>query len=113
MYKIVWGYSWNYWVSNIGILWYICVDTKACIKYSTGVVNAPTDDEDCFVASQGEQKFVETVFKLWPRPHSECEDVSNNTNEAKDGDENSTRVVLVSLYNCHCQVCNILPTIPE
>ena len=84
-----------------------CIDNTA----STGVVNAPTDDKDCLIASQGEQKFVETVFKFGPRQHSECEDVSNDTNEAKDGDENSTKVVLVSLYNCHCQVCNILPTI--
>ena len=35
-----------------------CIDTTACIKCSTGVVNAPTDDKDCLIASQGEQKFV-------------------------------------------------------
>ena len=104
MYKIV-------WVSNMG-LWYICVDTSTCIKYSTGVVDDPTGDDDWSIASQGAQNFEETVFKLWRGLHSDCEDDSNNNNEAKDGSENFTGIALVGHFNCRCRVCNTLPIIP-
>ena len=72
-----------------------CEDAAASIKGSASIVDPTADNEDGVVAGQGKQELVEAVLELGAQEDNQGEDVTNDANEAKDGDKNSIKVISI------------------